>query len=116
MSLSKAIRLQVRNRANFACEFRGVSETDTGGELTIDHFRPQAKDGTDDLDNLLYGCHRCNQYKADYWPTQPDEPPLWNPRQELANTHFLSLPDGRLYPITPTGTFTLRGYENNRFF
>jgi hypothetical protein len=38
MSITEAVRLQVRQRANFVCEFCGVTETDTGGELTIDHF------------------------------------------------------------------------------
>ena len=31
MSLPEAIREQVRRRAGFACEFCGVTETDTGG-------------------------------------------------------------------------------------
>ncbi len=39
------IRLTIRQQANFACEFCGVTETDTGGELTIDHFQPRAKGG-----------------------------------------------------------------------
>lgn len=45
MSISKALRKQVRQRANYACEFCSVSETDSGGELTIDHFQPVAKGG-----------------------------------------------------------------------
>ncbi len=32
------LRDRVRIRARFACEFCEVTETDTGGELTIDHF------------------------------------------------------------------------------
>ena len=67
MSLSEAIREQVRQRAAFACEFCGVTEADTGGQLTIDHFQPATQGGTDTLDNLLYCCACCNQYKADYW-------------------------------------------------
>ena len=114
MSITQAVRLQVRQRANFACEFCGVTETDTGGELTVDHFRPQTKGGTDDLDNLLYSCQRCNQYKADYWPTHPDDPVLWNPRQESLATHLLILTDGTLYPVTPTGAFTLKRLRLNR--
>lgn len=114
MSITETVRLQVRQRANFACEFCGVSETDTGGELTIDHFRPQTKGGTDDLDNLLYSCHRCNQYKADCWPAHPVDPALWNPRQESLDTHLLTLTDGTLYPITPTGAFTLKRLRLNR--
>lgn len=114
MSASETVRFQVRQRANFSCEFCGVTETDAGGELTIDHFRPQSRDGADDLDNLLYCCHRCNLYKADYWPTHITESVLWNPRQEALATHLLTLADGTLYPITPTGTFTLKRLRLNR--
>jgi len=114
MSITQAVRLQVRQRANFACEFCGVTETDTGGELTVDHFRPQTKGGTDDLDNLLYSCQRCNQYKVDYWPAHPDDPVVWNPRQESLDTHLLALADGTLYPLTPTGAFTLKRLRLNR--
>jgi 5-methylcytosine-specific restriction endonuclease McrA len=70
MSISSEIREQVRRRANFACEFCGASETDVGGQLTIDHFQPKSKGGNDSLENLLYSCIRCNQYKQDYWPTR----------------------------------------------
>jgi len=38
MTITADIREQVRQRANFACEFCGVTETDTGGHLTVDHF------------------------------------------------------------------------------
>jgi len=108
------VREQVRQRANFACEFCGISETDTGGQLTIDHFQPKKKGGDDSLDNLLYCCVRCNQYKLDYWPTYPDDPSLWNPRREPASQHFLELDDGTLYPLTATGAFTLRRLRLNR--
>jgi hypothetical protein len=114
MSTLNDIRLVVRRRANFACEFCGVTETDTGSELTIDHFRPRTKGGTDDLDNLLYCCVRCNQHKADYWPSQPSDLMLWNPRQEPATNHFLLLADGTLYPITLLGAFTVNRLCLNR--
>jgi hypothetical protein len=114
MTVSVEIRQLVRQRANFACEYCGVSETDTGSELTIDHFHPQAKGGTDAPDNLIYCCIRCNQYKVDYWPTQPSDPHLWNPRTEPASTHFLRLENGTLYPLTPTGGFTIQRLRLNR--
>ena len=44
MSVSREIRDLVRRNANFACEFCGVTETDAGGELTVDHFQPKVKD------------------------------------------------------------------------
>ena len=62
MSLPEAKREQVRQRAGLACEYCGVTETDTGGLLTIDHFQPTTQGGDDTLDNLLYCCPRCNLY------------------------------------------------------
>lgn len=114
MTIPDRLREQVRQRANFQCEFCGVTETDTGGQLTVDHFCPISKGGNDDLDNLLYCCIRCNQYKLDYWSEHPNEPKLWNPRQEPTENHFLQLDDGTLYPLTSTGTFTLRRLRLNR--
>ncbi len=101
------IREQVRQRANFACEF-------CGGQLTIDHFQPKTKNGSDNLENLLYCCIRCNQYKQDYWPSEPDDSPLWHPRHEPASQHFLQLNDGTLHPLTSTGSFTLKRLRLNR--
>ena len=37
MSISADTRRLVRDRAHFACEFCTVTETDTGGELTVDY-------------------------------------------------------------------------------
>jgi hypothetical protein len=114
MALPADVVAQVRQRANFACEYCGASETDTAGELTVDHYQPRACGGPDDLGNLLYCCYRCNLYKADYWPAQPGDPVLWNPRQEPLETHLLLLADGRLHPVTGTGQFTLRRLRLNR--
>ncbi|NKQ35616.1 MAG: HNH endonuclease [Chloroflexi bacterium] len=111
-----AILEQVRQRANFACEYCGVTEEDSGGKLTIDHFQPRSKNGSDSLENLLYCCIRCNQYKQNYWPENPDQPSLWNPRQEPAFQHFLQLDNGTLYPLTSTGAFTLKRLRLNRSF
>jgi HNH endonuclease len=113
MSIPTDVRWVVRQRAHFACEFCGVTETDIGGELAIDHFQPHTKGGTDAPENLLYCCHRCNQYKADYWPTQSEDPPLWHPRHEPIE-RLLLLANGTLYPITETGAFTLKRLRLNR--
>lgn len=114
MSVPETVREQVRQRVGFACEYCGVTETDTAGHLTLDHFHPQARGGSDDLDNLLYCCHRCNEYKSDYWPQKSDAPTLWNPRREAAFGHFVELADGRLYAVSPTGTITLNRLRLNR--
>lgn len=114
MTLPADLWEAVRRRADFACEYCGVTETDVGGQLTVDHYHPQARGGADDLGDLLYCCHRCNLYKADYWPTHPTGPVLWNPRREPAAAHFLLLADGTLHPLTATGTFSLRRLRLNR--
>lgn len=114
MTITAQIRGQVRQRAGLACEFCGVTEVDVGGELTIDHFQPAAKGGDDSLENLLYCCARCNQYKLDYWPAHPESPSLWNPRREPATQHLLELDDGTLHPLTATGVFSLERLRLNR--
>jgi len=68
MTISATLGEQVRQRAPFACEYCGVTETDAGGQLTVDHCQPQSLAGSDDLSNLLYCCYRCNLSKADYYP------------------------------------------------
>jgi len=80
----------------------------------VDHFQPRANGGSDESVNLLYCCYRCNLYKADYWPAQPADPRLWNPRAEAMAVHLLTLADGTLHPITPVGDFTLRRLRLNR--
>ncbi len=114
MRVPADIRELVRQRAGFACEYCGVTETDAGAELTIDHFHPQSLGGPDTPDNLVYSCHRCNEYKADYWPSSADTPALWNPRHESHDKHFTLLADGTLYTETATGAFTLRRLRLNR--
>jgi len=114
MTVSPQIRYAVRRRAEFACEFCSISEFDAGGELTIDHFQPRSRGGDDDLENLLYCCPRCNDYKQSYWPTNSNDPVLWNPRQGSRGEHFLSLEDGTVQPLTPTAAFTIRRLRLNR--
>ena len=104
----------VKQRANYVCEYCGVSEIDVGGELTLDHYHPISKGGNDSLENLLYCCPRCNQYKLNYWPEKPEDLPLWQPRREPFHLHFAALEDGTLLPLTPIGEFTLLRLRLNR--
>ena len=114
MSLIASIREQVRQRAQCTCEFCGGTEIDAGGMLTIDHFRPCSKEGSDELENLIYACITCNQYKQDYWPRTETAPTLWNPRQESASQHFVEQEDGQLTALTPIGIFTIKRLRLNR--
>ena len=64
------IRAQTKRIARavyvFRCGYCGVSEAQCGAELTYDHFRPQSQNGTDDVANLVYACHACNEFKGHY--------------------------------------------------
>ena len=53
MTITGDMRQQVRQRTGYACEFCGVTEDNAASELTIDHYYPQAKGGSDDFDNLI---------------------------------------------------------------
>ena len=66
------------------------------------------------MENLLYCCPRCNQYKADYWPSGPAQPQLWNPRQTPASAQFIGSDDGTLHPLTALATFSLWRLRLNR--
>lgn len=114
MILSADLREQVRQRANCACEFCGVSEVDVGSLLTIDHFQPKSKGGLDDVSNLIYSCAACNQFKQSYWPKNVAAPELWNPREDLGSQHFVEQDDGELTALTPTGAFTIKRLRLNR--
>lgn len=114
MIIDKLVRNKVRKRANYACEYCNVSETDTGGLLTIDHFQPQSKDGSDDLYNLIYCCNRCNSYKYNYFPSSSKEPSIWNPRLTDWNQHFFELDDGFIQALSQEGEATINLLRLNR--
>ncbi|WGZ92551.1 MAG: HNH endonuclease [Candidatus Thiothrix putei] len=102
MTITADIRQQVHQRAGCACEFCGVTEESAASELTIDHYQPQAKGGSDDIENLVYSCPKCNNFKSDDWPVD-DQPALWNPRVDPA-THAptMSFPVAGTLMIEPT--------------
>lgn len=50
----------VQQRYRRSCGYCGVTETTAGGELTLDHYRPRSAGGSDDFDNLVYACIKCN--------------------------------------------------------
>jgi len=114
MSIPPEIRQKVQERAGYACEYCGVTEVDAGGELTVDHFRPQSRGGGNDLDNLIYACVGCNQFKGDYWPEEVAAPKLWNPREESGSQHFLEMGAGILLGLTKIGEHSIERLRLNR--
>src|SRR5689334_21076024 len=96
------LRQQVQRRYDFRCGYCGVRETDAGAKLTIDHFEPRALGGDDSLDNLVYSCHACNEFKGDYWQTEEDLR-LLHPVLDDRTEHYQEQPDGTLTALTERG-------------
>jgi len=114
MTIKKAVLEQVRQRAKGACEYCGITENDAGGLLTIDHYHPQSKGGSDHIDNLIYCCNRCNTYKFNYFPKNKGDEGIWNPRKEPYSRHFFELDNGELKALSTIGEKTIRLLRLNR--
>lgn len=116
MAVSPENREHVRQRFGRRCAYCGVHETDVGSELEIEHFHPQSKGGSDELDNLVYCCSACNRFKASYWPTS--DTPLYlqplNPLNDDLREHIELLDDGRLVGTTRRGRFHIDLIHLNR--
>ncbi len=108
----------IRERFQQACGYCGVNEVAAGGELTLDHYQPQSAGGSDALDNLVYACIRCNQYKGDYWPTEEDLAQgrrVLHPLLDDVSAHLAENEDaGLLRGLTPTGLFHIALLRLNR--
>jgi 5-methylcytosine-specific restriction endonuclease McrA len=81
-------RQTLRTRYVFRCGYCGIREVDAGAELTVDHFQPRSQGGSDLLDNLVYCCPACNEYKGGYW--QPNSPRrILHPLRDSLAEHFI---------------------------
>jgi 5-methylcytosine-specific restriction endonuclease McrA len=58
MNISINIRLRIRQRANFLCEYCHSSEEASTSLFTLDYLIPQSLGGADNEDNLALACHR----------------------------------------------------------
>jgi 5-methylcytosine-specific restriction endonuclease McrA len=84
--LSSELQQQIRERAEFLCEYCHASEKWQYVQFTIDHIIPIRQGGTDSLDNLALACFHCNRRKTDKTtstlPQSKERIPLFNPRQD----------------------------------
>ena len=91
MALTASDFLALRQRFNFRCGYCGVSETEAGAELTVDHFQPQSRQGADTLENYVYCCPACNTFKGAYW-NPGSVRRILHPLNDTLNTHIEALP------------------------
>ena len=111
--MRRALRQSVRSRFNFRCGYCGVSETNIGAEMTVDHFVSRVQGGEDTLDNLVYCCHACNEFKGDYWQTELDIS-LLNPLLDFIVAHCRLQEEGTLVGLTERGRNHLQVLHLNR--
>lgn len=55
----------VLSRDNFQCQYCGRTPTEHGITLHMDHIKPRADGGKDELDNIVTACSECNLHKSD---------------------------------------------------
>jgi hypothetical protein len=109
------LREQTRERFARRCAYCGVHEDDVGATLTVDHHRPRARGGADDIDNLVYACPRCNDHKGAYWHEKdPPHVPLLHPGRDDMAKHLREENGGRMIATSPAGQFFLDRLSLNR--
>lgn len=113
IEIPQELREAVRRAYGYRCGYCGMHEEEVGCELEVDHFRPRAAGGSDELSNLVYCCSACNRIKSDFWSVDPIRR-LLNPLQDDPSTHLREEADGRLIALTETGAFHLKRLKLNR--
>lgn len=118
MSIKKTEREFVRERANRRCEYCQRPDRIIGMLFQIDHIKPQALEGSDELENLAYACVDCNSHKS-YRETCQDpltkeSVAIFNPRTQTWKAHFEWSTDKTvLLGLSPEGRATVDCLELN---
>ena len=107
------VREQVRVLYDYRCGYCGVRESDAGTRLTLDHYCPRSNGGTDVIDNLVYCCHGCNEYKGDYWHEEENQR-LLHPLREEMTANLAPSEAGRLQGLTARGNIHIERLRLNR--
>ena len=117
--MRRSLRNIVQSRASNRCEYCRCPATHTTDVFEVEHIHPEARGGTDDLENLAFSCSGCNTFKqAAVIATDPStsqDAPLFHPRQQNWADHFewdssQTVVVGR----TPTGRATVERLRINR--
>ncbi|NEU75230.1 HNH endonuclease [Hassallia byssoidea VB512170] len=117
--ISEATQHQVRQRANYLCEYCHASEQWQYVPFTVDHVIPLSKGGVNCLENLALACFHCNRQKSDKVTALDEqsgvEVPLFNPRTDSWQKHFIWLSDAlSILGLTPKGRATVTALGFNR--
>ena len=114
--MDEAIRQLVRKRAQNRCEYCRLPQSAYLPRFHVEHIRAESHQGSDDPDNLCLACPRCNRQKGPnlsaYDPLTDDLVPLYNPRTDSWNDHFVSR-DEWIDGITQIGRATVELLKMN---
>ncbi|MDZ7364136.1 MAG: HNH endonuclease [candidate division KSB1 bacterium] len=109
----------VIERAEGRCEYCQSMADYATEKFAVEHVMPVSRGGTSELDNLALSCSGCNGHK--YNKTEALDPadgklvPLFNPRQQLWQTHFSWSDDfTRIIGLTAIGRATVEALQMNR--
>ena len=110
---------EVRERAQFFCEYCHISEQWQYVRFTVDHIIPVKIGGTNEEDNLALACFHCNRRKGlqvtGRDPGSGEEVPLFHPRRHIWSEHFIWSNDRlNIMGLTSIGRATVEALELNR--
>lgn len=84
-SISQEKRIRIFERSGGVCSYCGDEITLNG--FHVEHMLPQSRGGSNDDDNLVASCRRCNMAKSSQTPLEWVE--TLHARSELCATEFL---------------------------
>jgi len=117
MTLAKAVRQLVRNRAGNCCEYCRLPAAAGTVPFHVDHINPLKHGGSDDSDNLCLACYKCNAHKGHdlvgFDPQTGELTRLYNPREQRWEEHFIIQADMRIQGLTAQGRTTVRVLQMN---
>ncbi len=102
----------LRSRFRFACGYCGTTETSVGSQLTVDHYHPTSRGGTDDETNWVLCCFACNSFKGAFW-SEDEEQRLLRLLQDDFTVHIEQL-EGVMLGLTQRGQQHIERLHLNR--
>jgi len=109
----------IAERAAYRCEYCHAPESVFNFPFEVEHIHPQARGGSDDLDNLALSCHACNLFKSDFETSHDEENQaevvLFHPRRDAWELHFaVDAERAEIVGLTPIGRATIERLRMNR--
>jgi hypothetical protein len=113
------IQEQIRQRAQYLCEFCHANEQWQYVKFTVDHIVPLSLGGSDRPENLALACFHCNRRKTNRLAAMDlqsaTEVPLFNPRLNSWSDHFVwSMDRVTIIGTTSMGRATVAALLLNR--